>query len=154
MAERHNKAMAIGGTGYDGPERRGAVAEYCPHHAEHLRILNDHDRELGLLRASAESRRDASTKAHGELYEEIKMVERSRVPSRLFYVFVSVYSVLFILGIVSVYKGMHQNALVFQAGLSEVKVVQAEAKAEIAGISDSLHELKKDLNQQRAMGRP
>jgi hypothetical protein len=155
---RSNK-MAVEAPGYEGPERR-EFTSLCDHHTEHSRVLADHDKELDRIRAAADQRREASGKAHGDLYEEIKRVERSRVPNRLFYTFISVYSVLFIFGIVSVYKGMTQNALTFQGGLAEVKVMQAETRSELkAAISgaeakvSSMKEEIKDLKRDFRAGR-
>jgi cell division protein FtsL len=161
---RGNK-MTVEAPGYEGPECREFMMT-CDRHAEHGRVLADHDKELDRLRTAMDQRREASGKAHGDLYEEIKRVERSKVPNRLFYTFISVYSVLFVLGIVSVYKGMNQNAITFHDGFAQVRVMQAETKSElkaaissaetkVSGMKDEIKDLKRDLRMRsRGDGMP
>jgi len=148
-----DKVIMVESPEYNGPERRDRlVIGPCGCHPKHQRILEDHDKKFAIIEAARERRGEHMEQAHGDIYEEIKKVERSRVPNRIFYLFVTVYSGLFILGIVSVYSGMHQNALAFQKGLSDVKVMQAELKATAANtgqrvgdMKDEIRELKRDL---------
>lgn len=131
---------------YQGPERRQKVVlARCANHAEHQRVLKDHDKAIGGLQGEMADRRKTSSEAHGKIYEEIRVVDRSKVPSKLFYLFVSVYSVLFIAGIVSVYQGMHKNALTFKDGITDVKLMQAELKTAISNTQVQINDLKDEV---------
>ncbi len=61
--------------------------------------------------------KDWGEKEHSGMWEGIK----SKVPNHLFYLFVSVFSVLYIIGIVAVYTGMHKIDKSLSTQISGVK---------------------------------
>lgn len=141
------KPVMIETPNYKGPERREAIlVTQCNCHDKHTRILTDHDDALKQLRLDQKDgfkvihddlahRREVLDKriddGNKELWDETKILERTKVPNRLFYVFVSAYSLLFIAGIVAVYQGMHNNSLDFIAGITELKEEQNEKLTKI-----------------------
>ena len=118
----------------------------CPYHTKHDQLLQSHDKDIDALSAKFDVARERSSQSHADIYTEIKTVDRSKVSTNLFYLFISVYSALYLLGIVFVYKGMHQNSLTFLTGISEVKTMQVELK----GLTDEITEIRQDL---KIMGR-
>lgn len=127
--------------------RRTTVS--CPYHTTHDRILKDHDKALDEFQAEIAGMRENSSRSRAEIYNEIKTVERSKVSTNLFYLFISVYSVLYLLGIMSVYRGMHQNSLTFQAGITDVKVMQAEMKAGLSATDQRVKSITDDIGDLR-----
>ena len=132
---------------YRGPERR---ADQCSCHLKHQRVLDQHDKDLESIKVDREKRRkdweDRMDVHHRDMWTDIK----AKVPNKLFYTFISVYSLLFIFGIVSVYKGMHQSALAFQSGISDVKVMQTELKASVKAAESRIDDVRaevRDLKQ-------
>lgn len=129
---------------YRGPERR---ADQCSCHLKHQRVLDQHDKDLESIKVDREKRRkdweDKTESHHKDMWEDIK----AKVPNKLFYLFISAYSLLFIAGILSVYTGMHQSALTFQAGISEVKVMQAELKAELKTVIVTTESQVRDIRE-------
>ncbi len=126
---------------YKGPDRREAeiVISQCGCHPKHQRILDDHDKEIDDLKVQIENRRkevnnkmvkdkDWGEREHQGMWEGIK----SKVPNHLFYLFVSVFAVLYIIGIVAVYTGMHKIDKSLSTELSgiktEVKVMSTTLK--------------------------
>jgi hypothetical protein len=129
------KRPRVESPGYEGPERRDRlVIGTCDCHSKHQRILDDHDREIASIKSSREDQ-------HRDMWTDIK----SKVPNKLFYLFISVFSGLFILGIASVYQGMHRNALAFQEGLASVKVTQREIKVILDNTREKVTDLSKEV---------
>jgi hypothetical protein len=120
---------------YQGPDRREDSALHCVCHPKHTRILTDHDEALKALRVDLTRRREILDQRIAEedkkLWEETKALERGKVSNKLFYIFVCVYSVLFISGIVTVYQGMHSNAINFLGGINDLRTEQAEKLTKI-----------------------
>jgi cell division protein FtsL len=145
--------------GYKGPERR-IIPKECLCHHKHTRILEDHDGELRMIKSDLKDgfkqvhddlahRREILdqriTNGHREIWDETKILERGKVSNKLFYTFITVYSVLFIAGIIAVYTGMHNNALTFTQGISDVKIMQTKTDAKVEELSNELQEVKTDV---------
>lgn len=130
------------------PQARKASV-LCPYHPTHDRILKDHDKAIDDFQSTLSDLRKNSSQSRAEIYNEIKTVERSKVSTNLFYLFISVYSVLYILGIISVYRGMHQNSLTFQSGITDVKVMQAELKAGLSSADQRIQSVTDDIKDLR-----
>jgi chaperonin cofactor prefoldin len=126
----------VDSSNYKGPERREAiVVTQCKCHPKHTRILDDHDKELNGLKEDLAHRRELLDqrieRIVNNMGEDIKIVDRGKVPNRLFYIFISAYSALFILGIITVYTGMHQNSLNFMQGINALQKETTESFSEI-----------------------
>ena len=148
---RDQHAVLIDSPGYKGPERREVlIIGPCACHREHQRILQDHEDEIKELQNNREKQRDHAEKAHGAIYSEINTVDRSKVSNKLFYLYITVYSLFFIGGIVSVYTGMNKNALMFKDGLTEVKVMQSELKTTLKNTDSRIQDLKEEFKDIRA----
>jgi hypothetical protein len=157
------KVLQVQSPDYEGPERRDTIfITQCECHAKHTRILDDHDGEikgikndlkkgfqslhddLGHRREIIDKRIEASGR---ELWDETKVLERGKVSNRLFYTFITVYSVLFIGGIIAVYTGMHNNAITFTQGISEVKIMQTQTNTNVDNIKEDVNELKTEFKE-------
>jgi hypothetical protein len=87
----------VDSSGYKGPERRETiVVTQCKCHPKHTRILEDHDKELNGLKEDLAHRRELLDqrieRIVNNMGEDIKIVDRGKVPNRLFYIFISAYS--------------------------------------------------------------
>jgi hypothetical protein len=154
MVHKDREAVIDVPGGYSGPDRRLSVS--CGYHLQHQRILEDHDGDLAELRRGLEQQRRDASSAHGDIYTELKGVDRAKVSNKLFYLFISAYSLLFIAGIVSVYKQATQATITFQEGIADVKLMQTElrsalknAEARIADINTEVRDLKADIRNAR-----
>ena len=140
---------------YQGPDRRTAdiVLSQCACHPKHERILKDHDSNIATLTKTIESRRvevnSKMEKEKGSIKNDHKLMWddiKAKVPNKLFYLFISVYSVLFIIGIVAVYTGMHKidKSLTTQMGSinTEVKVVSTTLKYLDKKVDDHIYQTK------------
>lgn len=157
------QTIVIDVPGYKGEDRRQFSAP-CDCHKKHERVLSDHDIALGDVESSIkgivserkhdweehDKRREDSLK---DLWDDVKIMDRSKVPNKLFYLFVSAYSVLFILGLITVYTGMHKNTLTFTVEAGEIKssiaIVKKEMQYRTANeekIERALQEMRTDLN--------
>jgi len=159
MEEYEIKRSLVESPGYQGPERRDRlVIGPCECHLKHTRILQEHDEQIKNIKEHNEARDkyidDRTERQHFNMWEGIK----KKVSNKLFYLYISVYSGLFILGIVSVYTGMHNNALAFKEELTKVRVIQAEIKTgleasskmtdqRIGDLKEDIKDLRKDLKK-------
>ncbi len=138
MADRE---IVIDVPSYKGPDRRSAeiVLSQCACHPKHDRILKNHDDSISRLEKTIESRRQEVNSKMETHYSDAKEDHKimwdgikQKVPNHLFYIFITVYSVLFVAGIVTVYTGMHKidKNLTTQIGSvnTEVKVMSNTLK--------------------------
>lgn len=132
---------------YKGPERRSAeiVLSQCACHPKHDRILKDHDDSIATLEKSLESRRQEVNSKMEVHYSDAKEDHKimwdgikSKVPNHLFYIFITVYSVLFVAGIVTVYTGMHTIDKNLTEQISSVKTEVQVMSTTLKFVDDKL----------------
>ena len=119
---------------YKGPERR-ITSVHCACHVKHVKQLTDHEKDIEIMQAD-------SKKDHREIWTDIK----AKVPNHLFYLFISVFSVLYIVGIIAVYTGMHKidKSLSTQIGgiNTEVKVMSTTLNYLDKKVDDHIYHTK------------
>lgn len=59
-----------------------------------------------------------------------------KTPSKLFYLFISIFTIIYISGMVATYKKANENTLIFQNGLTSLRVTQTELKERLTYTAD------------------
>lgn len=142
---------------YKGPDRRGdeqLIVTQCGCHPKHERVLSDHDKRIDALTKDINERRkeidSRMERGYKDLVRDVVGLEKSKVTNRLFYLFISVYSVLFIGGIITVYTGMNRvdKNLTVQMGdlKTEVKVIDTKVSSHVTA-SNEIKQNQKDMNK-------
>lgn len=129
---------------YVGPERRG-----CDCHAKHESMILDHSRQLEQLYKDREDRRkeweEKMTSSHERIWKGIE----SKVSSRLFYLFITAYTSLFVMGVVTLYGKFENNVASIQQTLTEVRLAQTEVKVSLNNTEVRISEIRDHLDGRR-----
>ena len=136
---------------YKGPDRRkeSSIA-LCGYHFEHAQILKTHNVKINDLETNhREDIKDVENKVSTrskELFGEMK----TKASNKLLYMFIIGYTAFFVVGIATVYKGMHD----FDKNISEkISVVREEvSKSNVhllyqRGLTTDLKNGMKDINK-------
>lgn len=67
-----------------------------------------------------------------ELERKVENLSETKTPTKLFYLFVSAFSLFYVIGIVRIYQKTTENTIIFEKGIAGVRVTQTELKEKIA----------------------
>ena len=146
------KQVVIDVPSYKGPDRRGEepiVIAQCRCHPKHEKVLADHEADINELKQDLKERRAALDERiatnHRELEEDIMALERSKLPNRLFYLFIGTFSVLFIVGIITVYSGLNAAKLSLTEKIGEIKTEVKVVEVKVQNHVDSAEKIEDKL---------
>lgn len=93
---------------YNGPDRRSTMQPLCGYHFQHVQILNAHDTKIKDLEINhKDDIKDVEQKMSDrskDLWDDMK----TKASNKLLYTFIIGYTAFFVLGIATVYTGMHK----------------------------------------------
>lgn len=146
---------------YKGPDRRGdgkIVVTQCQCHPKHERVLQDHDKKFNDLEGRItvieqlreRRRREVDQhidESHKEMWGDIKKLNEAKVPNKLFYLFISTFSVLFIGGIITVYTGMHEIDKGLGKSIADLKVEVKVVDVKVSNHVTTATRIEKEVDQ-------
>lgn len=136
---------------YKGEDRRKTelVITHCDCHMKHTSKIGDHDVRLSKIENGTKKMEDRLEDRMDENHKEMWKDIKAKVPNRLFYIFISVYSVFFIGGIIAVYTGMNKINLNLTKNIHNVETRLTER---ISTITTDIEVMKVTMDNHITVG--
>lgn len=95
---------------YSGQERRSRVTLYrCECHSKHAQLLSDMKNDMADIKTYNRSEEDRAERQHADMWDAI----RKKVNINVVLTFIVAFTLAYIIGVVSVYKGVQTNRILF-----------------------------------------